>query len=319
MKLEGIRTFVVIVEVGSITGAARRLGVAKSVVSHRLSELEDAVGARLIQRSSRRLSLTEQGETFHRYCARMLGELDEAVSLIAEKGHELRGPLRVAAPMSFGLLHLGPALFPFLKEHPGIALDLDLNDRMVDLVGEGYDLAIRIGQLPDSTLVARRLVPSCNLLVASPEYIREHGLPKQVKDLSEHRGILYSNVHPNDQLRFKRQDGAVTGHFREAMQVNNGDAMREAAIAGLGLAVIPDFIVWQAVGDGRLQCIELDGQLPESGIYAVFPQSRHLPAKVRALIEHLAHTFGDPPYWAVGKPPPQPSPASGRRGTKKAG
>ncbi|MFW5453467.1 LysR family transcriptional regulator [Thioalkalivibrio sulfidiphilus] len=297
MKLEGIRTFVAIVEAGSITAAARRLGVAKSVVSHRLSELEDSVGARLIQRSSRRRSLTEQGEMFHRFSARMLGELDEAVSRIAEEGHELRGPLRVAAPMSFGLLHLGPALYPFLRDHPGIQLDLDLNDRMVDLVGEGYDMAIRIGQLPDSTLVARRLVSSCSLLVASPAYLAEHGRPKHVEALSEHRGILYSNVHPNDQLRFRRADGTVTGHFATALQVNNGDAMRDAAIAGLGLAVIPDFIVWQALADGRLVVVELDGSLPEVGVYAVFPQNRHLTAKVRALTEHLAASFGDPPYW----------------------
>ncbi|WP_018231825.1 LysR family transcriptional regulator [Thioalkalivibrio thiocyanodenitrificans] len=297
MKLEGIRTFVTIVEAGSITGAARRLGVAKSVVSHRLSELEDAVDARLIQRSSRRLSLTDQGATFHRFCTRMLGELDEAVSLIAEKGHELCGPLRVAAPMSFGLLHLGPALFAFLAGHPGIQLDLDLNDRMVDLVGEGYDMAIRIGQLPDSSLVARRLVSSRSLLVASPDYARAQGLPRRVEDLAGHRGILYSNVHPNDQLRFKRGGGFVTGHFGTSMQVNNGDIMRDAAIAGLGLAVIPDFIVWQAVADGRLQVVPLDGSLPEVGIYAVFPQTRHLPAKVRALVDHLAETFGDPPYW----------------------
>ncbi|OOG23632.1 LysR family transcriptional regulator [Thioalkalivibrio denitrificans] len=297
MKLEGIRTFVAIVEAGSITAAARRLGVAKSVVSHRLSELEDAVGARLMQRSSRRLSLTEQGQTFHRFCARMLGELDEAVSLLAEEGHELRGPLRVAAPMSFGLLHLGPALFPFLREHPGIRLDLDLNDRMVDLVGEGYDMAIRIGQLPDSTLVARRLVSTRNVLVASPEYARAHGLPAHVEDLSRHRGILYSNVHPNDQLRFRRDGGWVTGHFNVAMRVNNGDAMRDAAIAGLGIAVIPDFIVWQALEDGHLQVVRLDAELPESAVYAVFPQNRHLPAKVRALVDHLAASFGDPPYW----------------------
>jgi DNA-binding transcriptional LysR family regulator len=297
MKLEGIRTFVTIVEAGSITGAARRLGVAKSVVSHRLSELEDAVDARLIQRSSRRLSLTEQGATFHRFCTRMLGELDEAVSLIAEKGHELRGPLRVAAPMSFGLLHLGPALFAFLAEHPGIQLDLDLNDRMVDLVGEGYDMAIRIGQLPDSSLVARRLVSSRHLLVASPGYAHEQGLPHRVEELAGHRGIIYSNVHPNDQLRFKRGDGFVTGHFGTSMQVNNGDIMRDAAIAGLGLAVVPDFIIWQALSDGRLQVVPLDGTLPEVGIYAVFPQNRHLPVKVRALVDHLAETFGDPPYW----------------------
>lgn len=300
MKLEGIRTFVVIVEAGSITAAARRLGVAKSVVSHRLAELEDAVDARLIQRSSRRLSLTEQGAAFHRFCARMLAELDEAVSLIAETGHELRGPLRVAAPMSFGQLHLGPALFAFLAEHPGIQLDLDLNDRMVDLVGEGYDMAIRIGQLPDSSLVARRLVSTRNLLVASPDYARQHGLPRRVDELSGHRGILYSNVHPNDQLRFERDGGSVTGHFGTAMQINNGDVMRDAAIAGLGLAVIPDFIVWKAVRDGRLQTVELDGSLPEAGIHAVFPQKRHLPAKVRALLEHLAQTFGDPPYWKCG-------------------
>lgn len=299
MKLEGIRTFVAIAEAGSITAAARRLGVAKSVVSHRLSELEDAVGARLIQRSSRRLTLTEQGITFHRFCARMLSELDEAVSQVAKEGHDLCGPLRLAVPMSFGLLHLGPALFRFLQLHPSIRLDLDLNDRMVDLVGEGYDMAIRIGRLPDSSLVARRLVSTGYLLVASPDYAREHGLPRRVEDLGEHRGILYSNVHPNDQLRFERDGSAVTGHFRSAMQVNNGDLMREAAIAGLGLAVIPDFIVWQAVADGRLQVVPMDGSLPEVGIYAVFPQTRHLPAKVRALVDHLAETFGDPPYWQV--------------------
>jgi DNA-binding transcriptional LysR family regulator len=303
MKLEGIRTFVAIAEAGSITAAARRLGVAKSVVSHRLSELEDAVGARLIQRSSRRLSLTEQGTTFHRFCARMLSELDEAVSLVAGEGHELCGPLRLAVPMSFGLLHLGPALFCFLKLHPSIRLDLDLNDRMVDLVGEGYDMAIRIGRLPDSSLVARRLVSTRNLLVASPDYAREHGLPRRVEDLGEHRGILYSNVHPNDQLRFERGGSTVTGHLRSAMQVNNGDLMRDAAIAGLGLAVIPDFIVWQAVADGRLQVVPLDGSLPEVGIHAVFPQTRHLPAKVRALVDYLAETFGDPPYWNCEKGP----------------
>lgn len=297
LKLDGMETFVAIVQAGSISEAARRMSLSKSVVSGRLAELESRLGARLLHRSTRKLTLTDEGAAFYETAARISHELAEAAAAIAERMGDLVGPLRVAAPMTFGTMHIGPALYPFLKRHPRIDLLLDLNDRMTDLVGEGFDMAVRIGRLADSSLIARKLCRSRRCVVMSPAYAAEHGMPRTLADLEGHKAITYTNLRIYDEWLFER-DGRTTGvRVRNALQVNNGDVVREAVAAGLGIAVLPTFIASQAIKEGRLVVAPLEDELIEDTVSAVYPRNLHLSTKVRALVDHLRAVFADPPYW----------------------
>jgi len=297
LKLEGMETFVAIVQAGSISEAARRLSLSKSVVSHRLADLETRLGARLLHRSTRKLTLTDDGAAFYETAARISHELGEAAAAIAERTGELVGSLRVATPMTFGSMHVGPALYPFLERHPRIDMTLDLSDRMVDLVGEGFDVAIRIVRLPDSSLIARKLCPSRRVLVMSPAYAAQHGMPRTLSDLERHKAITYANMHIDDEWQFARTGRGANVRPRTVLQVNNGIVQREAAATGLGMAVLPTFIASPAIADGRLLAAQLDASLVEDTVYAVYPPTRHLSTKVRALVEHLRDAFRDPPYW----------------------
>jgi DNA-binding transcriptional LysR family regulator len=296
-KIDGLQTFAAIVEAGSLSEASRRLAVSKSVVSERLAQLEDELGAQLLLRSSRRLALTEEGATFYELASRIIHELDEAAAAIAQRKGILSGPLRLAAPMTFGMLHLGPALYPFLQDHPKVDLQLDLNDRFVDLAGEGYDMAVRIGRLPDSSLVARKICISRRLVVFSPSYAERHGVPQTIADLGRHDAITYANRRLHDDWQFGVKERQQTVRVRSRLQVNNGDVQRDAAVAGLGIALLPTFIVAQAIAEGRLSVAPLEAEAVPDTIYAVYPQNRHLATKVRALTDHLRTAFEDPPYW----------------------
>ena len=297
LKLEGMETFVAIVQAGSISEAARRLSLSKSVVSDRLAELESRLGARLLHRSTRKLTLTEEGTAFYETAARISHELAEAAAAIAERMGDLVGPLRIAAPMTFGMMHIGPALYPFLKRLPRIDLVLDLNDRMTDIVGEGFDMAVRIGRLTDSSLIARKLCRSRRCVVMSPAYAAEHGMPQTLADLEGHRAITYTNLRVYDEWQFVGQ-GRTTGvRVKNALQVNNGVVQREAVAAGLGIAMLPTFIASQAVKEGRLVVARLEAEPIEDTVYAVYPPNLHLSTKVRALVDHLRAAFRDPPYW----------------------
>jgi DNA-binding transcriptional LysR family regulator len=295
MKLDGVAAFVATAEAGSISEAARRLGLAKSVVSERLAELERALDARLVQRTTRRLSLTEDGHGFMVRARRILDQVTEAQSEIAERRGTLVGPMRVSAPVSFGVLHLGPALYNFLAEHSGIDLTLELDDRFVDAAGDGYDAVLRHGPVADSRLVAKRLATSRRLLVASPAYLAAHGAPTSVEQLGEHCGILYLNRDAD--WRFAVGAGWTIVRPRAALRVNNGLVMRDAALAGLGLTLLPSFFVHAQLRDGSLTSVEVGAEAEGAELHLAYPRDRSTSAKVAALTESLRRSFGDPPYW----------------------
>jgi DNA-binding transcriptional LysR family regulator len=296
LKIDGITAFVAVAEAGSISEAARRLRLSKSVVSERLSEMERALGATLLHRTTRKLTLTEDGTAFLERATRIVHEVREAAADLAERRGTLTGPLRIAAPVTFGRMHLGPALYPFLVDHPEIELSLDLDDRRVDAASEGYDAIIRHGLIADSRLVAWKLARSRRLLVAAPDYLSRHGSPTSLSDLENHQGIFYTNRGVAD-WRFQGPDGAVVIRGKLALGVNNGDVLHDAAIAGLGIALLPTFIAGPSIRDGRL--VEIDvGYRPEPEfIFMAHPEGRNPSAKLRAIVEHLKKAFGDPPYW----------------------
>jgi DNA-binding transcriptional LysR family regulator len=304
-KFAQIRALVTVVETGSFSRAAERLGVAKSVLSRRLSALEQALGVQLLQRTTRSLSLTASGREFHARAARILADLDDAEQMVMDTSAALRGGIRLAAPLSFGLHHLSPALNAFQARHPEVEFDLDLNDREVDLVDEGFDMAVRIGDLRDSTLIARRLGIARFAACASPAYLEGHGIPQHPGDLPRHIGLHYSNTP-------LRQAWTFGGTPREAvvsipairMRANNGDVLTAAAIAGMGILISPTFIVAEALADGRLVEILADYRRPAVGIHAVFPPGRLNPRRIIALSDFLAERFGSRPYWDRGSAAP---------------
>ncbi|EIM24481.1 LysR family transcriptional regulator [Microvirga lotononidis] len=296
IKLDGIATFVAVVEAGSISEAARRLRLSKSVVSDRLAELERSLGVRLMHRSTRRLSLTEDGITFRERASRIACEIEEAMAEMAQRSGALIGPLRISAPVTFGRMHLGPAVYPFLAQHPGIELTLDLDDRRVDLSAEGYDAVVRHGPLLDSRLVAWRLAPSRRVLVASPDYLARYGTPAAACDLEGHRGIFYTNRGVDD-WRFPGPDGATIVRGHVALRVNNGDMMRDAALSGIGIALLPTFIVGPDIASGRLLVIDVGRRSAPEFIYVAHFEGRRPSAKLRAFADCMREAFGEPPYW----------------------
>ena len=302
---EDMTVFVRAVEAESFSGAAQRLGLAKSVVSRRIGSLEGRLGTSLFRRTTRRLSLTETGQAYYERARRILADVVEAEEAARRLQSELRGTLKVAAPMSFGLIHLSPAVADFLVAHRQLEIELDLNDRRVDLVSEGYDLAIRICKLPDSSLIARRLAPCRHLVCASPAYLQERGEPRSPEELegNRHDCLVYSNRTISEEWRFR-----VGGQWRsirvraKRLGVNNGDVLRDAAIAGLGLVALPTFIVSVAIRKGELKPVLRDFELDDLPIHAVWPPNRALSAKVRAFVDFLSERFGGTPYWDEALP-----------------
>jgi DNA-binding transcriptional LysR family regulator len=296
-KLENIVALIEVVEAGSFSAAARRLNVAKSVVSKRIADLEDTLRVRLLNRSTRQVVPTERGAAFCERAKSLISQLDDAVGEASEADGELSGRIRIAAPMSFGNLHLTPILFGLLARHPRLEFAVDLDDRFVDLVGRGYDLGIRIGRLADSTLVGRKLADSRRVTVCSPAYAGQCGLPKTPDDLHDHACIGYANVSTTHVWQFRTPGGEtlsvnVSGRFVG----NNGEANRDAAVAGLGICVLPRFLLCDDLRAGALVEVLPDFAPVPDVIRAVYPRTRHLPSRVRALIDHLAKAFADPPW-----------------------
>jgi len=296
MKLDGLSAFVAVAEAGSISEAARRLRLSKSVVSERLAELERALGTSLMHRSTRKLSLTEDGMAFLARAGRTLRELDEAVADLSERRGTLAGPLRISAPVTFGRMHLGPALYPFLRKHPQIELTIDLDDRRVEAASEGYDAVVRHGPIEDSRLVAWKLASSRRVLVASPAYLIEHGTPASLADLDGHRGVFYTNRGIAD-WRFHTAEGVVLVRGKVMLRVNNGDMMRDAAVAGLGIALLPMFAAGEAIKAGDLRIIDIGVDAEPEYIFIAHPDGRRPSAKLRAFADCLREAFGEPPYW----------------------
>ena len=297
-KFAHMQIFVGIVEAGSITGAAARLGLPKSAVSRRLAELEAHLGASLIQRTTRRLNLTDSGRDFYDRCVAILADLDEAESAVSHSQGELKGRIKVALPLSFGLMHLAPLIQAFMTLHPEVRFELDFNDRQIDLMQEGFDLAIRIATLEDSSLIARRLAPIRHVLCASPGYLKKYGTPRAAADLTKHVCIAYSNERDPGLWTYHGPDGRA-GSVRVQVRLasSSGEFNMRAAIADEGLLLLPSFYVHEALRDRLLVKVLEDHGWPELSAYAVYPPTRHVSRRVRAFIDFLVERMAGEPVW----------------------
>lgn len=295
-RFKEMENFVAVVEAGSFVGAAELLRLSKAAVSRSVIELEARLGARLLQRTTRRLSLTEAGQAYFARCKQILADLDEADSAVgAVTGHPV-GKLRVNAPFSFGIRHLAPLWGPFMERYPDVDLDVSLADRLVDVVEEGFDAVIRISRLQDSSLVFRRLATTRIVLCASPEYLRRRGRPDSVEALTAHSVIGYSYAAHGDTWHFDTPEGPREVLTRPRMRTNNGDICREVALAHQGLVLQPDFLIADALQNGQLVEVLPDCRGPELGIFVVYPSRKHLSVKVRALVDYLIEAFREPAW-----------------------
>jgi hypothetical protein len=302
-RMSALEAFVKVAETKSFTEAAERLGLSKSAVSRHISALETELGARLFHRSTRTLALTEAGLSYFERTARILADFGEANRAVTQLQESPRGRLRVNAPMSFGFLHLAQVLPDFLTRYPDVSVDLVMNDRFVDLVDEGFDVAVRIGGMVDSSLIAKKLGPIRRVVCASPAYLLEHGVPQTPADLKHHLCLLNSNMATANEWQFQTLAGPNTPakswpvEIRGRISANNGDALRVAALKGMGLTSLPTFIVGADLQSGTLVTV-LDAYMPQTlSLNAVYPTSRHLSPKVRAFVDFLAERFGPRQYW----------------------
>jgi DNA-binding transcriptional LysR family regulator len=298
-RLREISCFVSVVEAGSFVRAADIVGVSKAAVSRAVLDLEQRLGMRLLHRNTRSLSLTDAGHDYWQRCKHILEELAEADDVVSADGGQVVGQLRISAPHSFGILHLAPLWPDFMRLHPGIRLDIHLSDRMSDIVGEGFDLAIRIAQLQDSMLAQRRLAGTRIVACAAPAYLATHGTPVHPAELERHQVIAYSYFMHKDEWHFDGNEGPVAVRTRALMQANNGDTCLSAALAGMGIILQPDFLVAPYIARRQLVPILPAYPVREMGIYAVFSSQRHLPLKVRAMIDFLVAAF-DRVDWNTG-------------------
>jgi DNA-binding transcriptional LysR family regulator len=289
----GIDEFVQVVETGGFTAAARALGVSKAHISKQVRQLEDRLGTRLLHRTTRRQALTEAGEQFYQRCTQLIGELDELSAALGEAQEIPSGRLRISVAGAFAERYLAPACAEFMSRYPRVQIELMFDNRIVDLIEEGFDLAIRYGELKQSDLVARRIAPRRLHVCASPVYLERYGVPTRPDQLRSHNCLVGSS----DYWIFRSDDGAQRLRISGNWSSNNGIALLAAARAGLGLAQLPDFYVEDDLQAGRLRTVLQDWELGDVGVWAVYPHRRHLSAKVRLLIDHLAAAFQPKPPW----------------------
>lgn len=298
-QFDDMSAFVHVVDAGSMSAAARRMSLSKSVISSRIRNLETVLAVTLLRRTTRCVVPTDAGRAFYERACEILSLLDEAsmeATCAGGTGGRLQGLLRIAAPLSFGARHLGPLLMPFLRDNPRLECQIDLADHRVDLVKDRYDLAVRIGRLPDSGLVARRLGISHRVACCSPAYAAEHGLPESVEALRGHATIGYSHAARSHSWLFENPDPGQSAHplaitIRPRITVNNGDMILHAAQLGLGIAMLPHFIVANALADGSLIDAMPTSRPCVDAIQVVYPPDRHLPVKTRQTIDYLVHAF----------------------------
>lgn len=286
-----MQTFNAVVDAGSFVKAADALNMSKAAVSRYVVDMETRLGVRLLHRTTRRLSLTEEGQVFYARSKELLAELQEAEDEITSRSDAASGLLRINAPFTFGILHLAPLWGAFKAQHPKVTLDVTLADRLVDLVEEGYDVAIRIATLESSTLVSKRLATTRMVLCASPTYLAQHGTPTHPADLAQHSVISYSYWATKDEWRFNGPEGPVSVKTNPCIHTNSGDTCRAAALSHQGVILQPTFLVGKDLSDGTLLELMPEYRSIELGIYAVYPTRKHVSAKVRALIEFLAARF----------------------------
>lgn len=292
-----ISTFVEVVARGSLSAAARAEGIAPAMIGRRLDALEARLGVKLLQRTTRRLALTNEGAVFLEDCQRILGELEEAESAVAERSARASGHLLVSAPAGFGRQHVAPLLPSFLAEHRDVTINLNLNDRLVDVIGEGIDVAIRIASLSDSSLVGVKLADNQRVLVGSPAYFKRHGTPLVLDDLARHNCLAISREGSQRGWTFLDNGKAVTVKVGGNMQCNDGEVLHDWALAGKGLAWRSMWEVGPELRAGRLRSVLDQYAAPGNDIYAMFAQRRHLPLRIRAFVDFLRHTYHQSDYW----------------------
>lgn len=298
-NLTDMEIFARVVSAGSMSAAGREMALSPAVVSKRIRRLEDRLGTRLLQRTTRQIALTESGQGFYDRVIAILASVEEAETFVTRGSAQARGTLKVSAPTSFGRLHIAPHLATFLETNPDLSLNLDLSDDFVDIVGDGYDLAIRIAELSDSSLVARRLAPIHRVLCAAPAYLNRYGEPQSIEDLTDNHIRIAAAVQ--DPWRLVGPRGAEIVRASAPLRTNSSEVVREALIAGVGIALRSTWDIGPELRDGRLRIV-----LPayraskDVGLHAVYPSRRFLPAKVRVFIDFLAHLYGPSPYWDTG-------------------
>jgi DNA-binding transcriptional LysR family regulator len=295
--LNDMITFARVVDAKSFSEAARRLGMSKSRVSKSIAKLERSLGAKLLNRSTRSLSLTEVGALFYQHCRRVADEVAAAEEAVGQLHSEPRGVLRLTAPVAFGTLHIAPALPSFLARYPDLAMDVTITDRMIDLVDEGYDVAVRLGRVIDPSLVAVKLAPVRRVVCATPEYFKRRGIPDSPDELANHNCLYYTHVAGPGEWRLKGVDGEITIPVRGDLRINDDEALSQAVLGGLGVALLPTFLIGKELQSGRLQAVLSDYVPLERYIFAVRLQNANPPAKVRAFIDFLRARFGSEPYW----------------------
>jgi DNA-binding transcriptional LysR family regulator len=286
-RFQELNVFAAVVDAGSFVGAAEALEMSKPAVSRHVAELESRLGVRLLQRTTRRLSLTEEGEVFYARASEVLASLQEAESEITSRTGKAAGQLKVSAPVSFGLLHLAPLWAGFMARHPDVVLDLTLSDRMVDLVEEGFDIAIRIASLPSSSLVSRKLSSTRLVLCATPRYLKTHGTPKTPAELARHTVLAYSLLSSGESWEFDGPQGHASVKVNPRLRTNSGDTCRAVALQHLGIIIQPSFLVADELRSGALVEVMPQYRSLEFGIYAVYPSRKHVLPKVRLLIDYL--------------------------------
>ncbi|MFL6844176.1 MAG: LysR family transcriptional regulator [Allosphingosinicella sp.] len=293
VDLLDVLAFVRVAETGAFSRAAERMGMSKSILSRRVARLEAQLGARLLTRTAQGAQPTDVGQAYYERAAKVLAELEAAEEVVAEAVTKVAGPIRLSAPLSFGVQHLAPALALFAAEHPGVELDISFDDRAVDLAAGGFDLAVRIGTLRDSALVARRIAPVRKVPAASPAYLDARGRPERPGDLAGHDILLYAN----EQWRFRVAGKWEYVRGTPRLRADNGEMLRSAAEAGLGICILPSFIAAPGFERGTLEPLLRDYPLEEGGLYALMPPGRSTTARVRALVDFLAERFGPEPQW----------------------
>lgn len=297
VDLMDVLAFVRVVETGAFARAAERMDISKSILSRRVARLEEQLGARLLTRTAQGAQPTDIGQAYYGRASNILAELEAAQEVVDDAVTQVSGTIRITAPLSFGSQHLAPALADFAKLHPKVELDVSLSDRTVDMMSGGFDMAVRIGTLTDSSLVARKIAPIRGVVAASPAYLDERGRPERPRDLAGHDLLIYANIPIYEQWRFRVGNRWEHVRGRARFRADNGDMLREAACAGLGVVVLPSFIAASGIASGKLEVLLRDYPLDEVGLYLVMPPGRASTARIRALIDFLAARFGPEPSW----------------------
>jgi DNA-binding transcriptional LysR family regulator len=295
-KFQAMQTFVGVIDAGSFVGAAHALDLSKPAVSRHVGELEARLGVRLLQRTTRKLSLTDEGEVFYARCKELLAQVDEVEAEVTLRSGQALGQLKLSVPVTFGEMHLAPLWPTFMARHPKVTLDVSLSDRTVDLVDEGFDAAVRIARLPSSSLVSRRLASTRMVLCASPTYLARHGTPEHPDELARHAVLAYTLLSMGEHWEFTGPDGPLTARVHAGFRSNSGDTCRKAALQHMGIILQPAFLIGEDLRTGALLEVLPQYRSVELGIYVLYPTRKHVAPKLRRLIDFLVDAFRTRPW-----------------------